>query len=127
MVSENYPGFREEQLKVRSGASVSPLTRQSADSSSERQSCNDRETSHCPSSQENIDENGIILQRASLTDDAQDNQSQHENIVWLRCDVYDTGIGIPGGSQFFNSCGKSLWMKFMFQCFLVNFFLFLSK
>ncbi|CAL9064915.1 histidine kinase 5-like isoform X1 [Musa acuminata AAA Group] len=95
VVSEKYPGFREEQLKVRSGASVSPLTRQSADSSSERQSCNDRETSHCPSSQENIDENGIILQRASLTDDEQDNHSQHENIVWLRCVVYDTGIGIP--------------------------------
>ncbi|WOK95033.1 histidine kinase 5 [Canna indica] len=90
VVYQNCPGCQEEQLKVGSGASVSPLTRLSADS--HKQSSNDSETSHCPC-QEELE--CKTIQKAPTVDDTEKNRSQHESIVWLQCNVYDTGIGIP--------------------------------
>lgn len=58
-------------------------------------------TDPCPEDQQklkiNTDEPLLTARSRVLLDEKKDNGLQsHETVVWIRCDVQDTGIGIPG-------------------------------
>ena len=96
MVSEQYPhvltaGNSESQIVIE-------------ENSSESQICDNMETSHSPRCQEDLEKCNVSAENASMADeDAEEKGQRHETRVWLRCDVYDTGIGIPGSLKFLHS------------------------
>ncbi|XP_010928625.1 probable histidine kinase 1 [Elaeis guineensis] len=92
VVSEQYPGCQEQHHQDLTA--VLPSTRLPKKNSSETQSYIDRETSHCSTCQEGPDQNTSEKHHLTNEDPEKYNQN-YEKIVWLRCDVYDTGIGIP--------------------------------
>ena len=55
---------------------------------------------------------------ASRTEDMED--QSHEATVWIRCDVYDTGIGIPGLLSFIF---LSFPICYYFSCFTCSYLL----
>lgn len=62
------------------------------------QTNNDRNGSHTPHQNHSLDGEPVTPGRNGNTmdgDKLEEPQSQ-ETVVWLRCDVYDSGIGIPG-------------------------------
>lgn len=56
--------------------------------------------------------------KSEVSMDADQEEEPQTTTVWLRCDVYDTGIGIPG-----NALNDSLYMKSI-SLFLIVFFCF---
>lgn len=51
----------------------------------------------------NTDHSSVSTQNGVLLDKRTENGSHsHETVVWIRCDVKDTGIGIPGTFQVSN-------------------------
>lgn len=40
-----------------------------------------------------------VNSECSMNDDTEEQTHSTETTVWIRCDVYDTGIGIPGRCQ----------------------------
>ncbi|KVH95575.1 CheY-like superfamily, partial [Cynara cardunculus var. scolymus] len=48
----------------------------------------------------NMDDSSVSTKNGVLLDVHEENEPQsHETVVWIRCDVKDTGIGIPGTFQ----------------------------
>ncbi|XP_038984870.1 histidine kinase 5-like [Phoenix dactylifera] len=91
-VSKQCPGCQERHNQGLTAALQS--TRLAKENSSETQSYIDRESSHCSTCQNNLDQNSTEKHHLTNEDTEKHNQ-QYEKIVWLRCEVYDTGIGIP--------------------------------
>ncbi|ONK70519.1 uncharacterized protein A4U43_C05F34540 [Asparagus officinalis] len=81
VVSEQYP-------QVLSGGNASYQSqRVIEENSSEDQICDNMETSSSPRCNGELEE--------TSDEDSEKKARPHETRVWLRCDVYDTGIGIP--------------------------------
>lgn len=97
-------------------------------SSSPAQSSCSQKSLHCQAHGEGLDQNGILedgprtlLKKASPTDgDIQKHPHPHETTVWIRCDVYDTGIGIPGILIFMFASSSNMLVYSMLN--LINFF-----
>lgn len=95
-MSEQCPACQERRNQGLTAALQS--TRLAKESSSETQSYIDREISHCSTCQKDLDQNSSEKHHLTNADTEKHNQ-QYEKIVWLHCEVYDTGIGIPGSFQ----------------------------
>jgi len=95
VVSEQYPHV------ITAGNSESQKVIE--ENSSESQICDNMETSHSPRCQDPEKCNASAENASMADEDAEKKGQPHETRVWLRCDVYDTGIGIPGSIKFLHS------------------------
>lgn len=80
---------------------ASPVTTAAENSAASPRNC-DKDASRC-SSREDVCQNGVVSN--------ENFRKYHEGeVVWLQCDVHDTGIGIPGFSPYISfspiSCFK---------------------
>lgn len=67
------------------------------ENSSESQNIDKMEISHSPRRQQDLERCNTSAENSFMEDKGVEKKCQpHETRVWLRCDVYDTGIGIPG-------------------------------
>lgn len=91
------PPFAKEGLRQKSKA-YQPTTDavKEEKQQSKSQTSNDQNGFHSPKHGDDSANNGN-----SLDGDLDDQSHLHETTVWICCDVYDTGIGIPGISNAF--------------------------
>ncbi|XXG58346.1 hypothetical protein AAC387_Pa04g0673 [Persea americana] len=91
----------ERAERHRSAVSEMEIAEESTYAASQSNCC--RETRHHQSSMEDLHQHGApgdgpgtpIKIPASMDEEIEKNHHSRETVVWLRCDVYDTGIGIP--------------------------------
>lgn len=85
-----------------SAISEKEIAEESTSAASQSNCC--RETRHRQSSKEELHQHGApsdgpgtpIKIPGSMDEEIEKNHHSRETVVWLCCDVYDTGIGIPG-------------------------------
>lgn len=70
----------------------------SSQSSCDRKGLNGQKNGEGPYQNHSLnDEPKTVVQNGDALQEDEENQPQrHETRVWIRCDVHDTGIGIPG-------------------------------
>ncbi|XP_058067878.1 histidine kinase 5-like isoform X2 [Magnolia sinica] len=98
VVPEQYFGHEEG---CQSAVSAKEPMEESSSAASQN-SCSP-ESMQCQTSEEDHDQYGIpddgagtsVKMAASMDEYKEKHHHPHETVVWLRCDVYDTGIGIP--------------------------------
>ena len=92
VVHEQQPGCKMEHKKIHKQAYPgTPITTAAENSCLSPRNC-DKDTLNC-SKHEDFVQNGVPTCENFRED------HEREEVVWLRCDVYDTGIGIPGFSS----------------------------
>ena len=92
VVHEQQPGCKMEHKKIHKQAYPgTPITTAAENCSLSSRNC-DTDTLNC-SKHEDVVQNGVPTCENFRED------HEREEVVWLRCDVYDTGIGIPGFSS----------------------------
>ncbi|XP_042515964.1 histidine kinase 5-like [Macadamia integrifolia] len=105
VVPDRCPGHGEgnQQKLIADQPAVSENRLKEEDTSSPSQSICNEKSSCCQTYREGLDQNGTfdggpkpVLKKSIPMDVVLQNQPHfHETTVWIRCDVYDTGIGIP--------------------------------